>query len=161
MTTPQTFNIKGMHCASCAAIIEKTLKKVDGVHDVAVNYGTETAKIDFDEAKTNPHHLSQTIEPLGYTIAAAHAPTAASMGMSEDEHAAHLGLNQSKTEKLAEVAGRGGARVGGLARGRKWRGRVFFLIGRRGWGWPRSPRRSPPRSSSLRRLPQRTCSLSS
>ena len=94
-----------MHCASCAAIIEKTLKKVDGVHDVAVNYGTETAKIDFDEAKTNPHHLSQTIEPLGYTIAAAHAPTAASMGMSEDEHAAHLGLNQSKTEKLAEVAG--------------------------------------------------------
>src|SRR3990167_3542474 len=105
MTTPQTFNIKGMHCASCAAIIEKTLKKVDGVHDVAVNYGTETAKIDFDEAKTNPHHLSQTIEPLGYTIAAAHAPTAASMGMSEDEHAAHLGLNQSKREKLAEVAG--------------------------------------------------------
>ena len=105
MSTPQTFKIKGMHCASCAAIIEKTLKKVDGVHDVAVNYGTETAKIDFDEAKTNPHHLSQTIEPLGYTIAAAHAPTAASMGMSEDEHAAHLGLNQSKTEKLAEVAG--------------------------------------------------------
>src|SRR3989338_153463 len=105
MSTPKTFKIKGMHCASCAAIIEKTLKKVDGVHDVAVNYGTETAKIDFDEAKTNPHHLSQTIEPLGYTIAAAHAPTAASMGMSEDEHAAHLGLNQSKTEKLAEVAG--------------------------------------------------------
>ena len=94
-----------MHCASCAAIIEKTLKKVDGVHELAVNYGTETAKISFDGAKTSPHHLSQTIEPLGYTIAAAHAPTAASMGMSEDEHAAHLGLNQSKREKLAEVAG--------------------------------------------------------
>jgi Cu2+-exporting ATPase/Cu+-exporting ATPase len=30
--------------------------------------------------------------------------TAAEMGMSEDEHAEHLGLNQSKEEKLAELA---------------------------------------------------------
>jgi copper chaperone CopZ len=38
-----TFRVKGMHCASCASIIEKTLKKVDGVQHVEVNYGTETA----------------------------------------------------------------------------------------------------------------------
>lgn len=103
----KTFQIRGMHCASCAATIEKALKKIDGVVSADVNYGTETAKVVFDAAKTNHHHLSQNIEPLGYSLIApnsATAPTAESMGMSADEHAAHLGLNQSKNEKLAELA---------------------------------------------------------
>lgn len=98
-----TFRVKGMHCASCASIIEKTLKKVEGVQSVQVNYGTETAKVTFDETKTGHKHLSEKIEPLGYSFATP-APTAASMGMSQSEHAAHLGLNQSKAEKLAEIA---------------------------------------------------------
>jgi len=97
----QTYPIKGMHCASCASIIEKTLKKTEGVSSVEVNYGTETAKVSFDESKVNHHHLSQKIEPLGYSLIV--PPTATEMGMSANEHAAHLGLNQSKGEKLAEI----------------------------------------------------------
>jgi Cu2+-exporting ATPase/Cu+-exporting ATPase len=94
-----------MHCASCASIIEKSLKKVNGVHSIEVNPGTETAKITFDDSKTSPEHFSKVIEPLGYSLAIpSAAPTAADMGMSASEHAAHLGLNQSKTEKLAELA---------------------------------------------------------
>lgn len=76
-----------------------------------VNVGTEKAKISYDDAKTNVQALSKVIEPLGYTLVISDAPTAASsvqtateMGMSEDEHKAHLGLNQSKAEKLAELA---------------------------------------------------------
>lgn len=101
MASTQTYKIKGMHCASCAGIIEKTFKKVPGVESAEVNYGTETAKVAFDVGKTSPHHLSKAIEPLGYSLI---MPTAESMGMSESEHAAHLGLNQSKKEKLAEIA---------------------------------------------------------
>lgn len=101
MSHTQTYKIKGMHCGSCAGIIEKTLKKADGVDSVEANYGTEAAKITFDEAKTTPHHLSKKIEPLGYSLI---IPTADEMGMSPDEHAAHLGLNQSKKEKLIEIA---------------------------------------------------------
>ncbi len=98
----QTYNVKGMHCASCSSVIEKTFKKVDGVHSAEVNYGTEKAKVSFDPSKTNPHDLSNHIEPLGYSL---DIPASADeMGMSPDEHAAHLGLNQSKKEKLAEVA---------------------------------------------------------
>jgi Cu2+-exporting ATPase/Cu+-exporting ATPase len=91
-----------MHCASCSSVIEKTFKKVEGVHSAEVNYGTEKAKISFDPAKTDPHKLSKHIEPLGYSLEV--SATAEEMGMSADEHAAHLGLNQSKKEKLAEVA---------------------------------------------------------
>ena len=98
----QTYNIKGMHCASCSSIIEKTFKKVEGVASVEVNYGTEKAKVSFDPAKTNPRDLSKHIEPLGYSLEV--PMTAEEMGMSESEHAAHLGLNQSKKEKLVEVA---------------------------------------------------------
>lgn len=90
-----------MHCASCSAIIEKTFKKINGVKSAEVNYGTEKAKVSFDSSKTNPEDLSKHIEPLGYSLI---IPTAEEMGMSADEHTAHLGLNQSKKEKLAEIA---------------------------------------------------------
>src|SRR3990167_11305557 len=101
MTSPKIYKIKGMHCASCAGIIERTFKKTEGVESAEVNYGTETAKISYNESKTSPHHLSKKIEPLGYSLVV--TQTAAEMGMSADEHAAHLGLNQSKQEKLAEI----------------------------------------------------------
>src|SRR3989344_2852921 len=98
-----TYIVKGMHCASCSATIEKTFKKVVGVESAEVNYGTEKAKVTFDPDKTNPEYLSKQIEPLGYSLEI--AQTASEMGMSENEHAEHLGLNQSKKEKLAELAG--------------------------------------------------------
>lgn len=97
----ETYKVKGMHCASCAGIIERTFKKEDGVHSVEANYGTESVKVAFDETKTNPHHLSEKIEKLGYSLV---VPTAEEMGMSASEHAEHLGINQSKKEKLEEIA---------------------------------------------------------
>ncbi|MCC7356765.1 MAG: cadmium-translocating P-type ATPase [Candidatus Doudnabacteria bacterium] len=109
MENSQTYRVKGMHCASCAGIIEKTLKKTAGVDSVEVNYGTETCKIAFDENKINPQDLSQKIEKFGYSLATPaeqgmnHEMTAEQMGHSPSEHAEHLGLNQSKEEKLAEL----------------------------------------------------------
>ncbi len=111
MNHPKTYIVKGMHCASCAGIIEKTFKKTEGVDFAEVNYGTEKVKVVFDESKISAKALSKKIEPLGYSLALdqenkhAHGnQSAEEMGMSPDEHAAHLGLNQSKKEKLAEVA---------------------------------------------------------
>jgi Cu+-exporting ATPase len=108
MNTSKIYRVKGMHCASCASIIEKTFKKTEGVHSVEVNYGTEKAKLAFDESKTSADELSKKIEPLGYSLSldqevTHHGMSASEMGMSADEHAAHLGLNQSKKEKLAEL----------------------------------------------------------
>src|SRR3989344_189853 len=79
----QIYGVKGMHCASCAAIIEQTFKKVVGVHSAEVNYGTEKAKITFDSTKTDPHHLSGAIEKLGYSL--------------------DIEIDQSKKEKLSEI----------------------------------------------------------
>ena len=101
--------IKGMHCASCAGIIESTLSKKEGVGSIEVNFGTETAKIDFDNTKTNTAELSKEIEKLGYSFIAddtqnlSEHQTAKEMGMSEDEHRMHTGIGQPKEEKLKEL----------------------------------------------------------
>src|SRR3990167_2044639 len=72
MNHTQTYKIKGMHCASCASIIEKTFKKKEGVQSVEVNYATETAKVAHDAEKVSAQELSKSIEPLGYSLALEH-----------------------------------------------------------------------------------------
>jgi P-type Cu+ transporter len=68
MSTQQTFKLRGMHCASCASLVERAFASTNGVISAEVNYGTETAKVSFDEARTNPAQLSKAIEPLGYSL---------------------------------------------------------------------------------------------
>lgn len=91
----RTYSVKGMHCASCAGIIEKTFRKTDGVISAEVNYGTETAKIVFEGEKVDPKRLSNTIEPLGYSL---------EMPQGED-HSMHTGVGRSKHEKMMELEG--------------------------------------------------------
>ncbi|OGN19159.1 MAG: copper-translocating P-type ATPase [Candidatus Yanofskybacteria bacterium RIFCSPLOWO2_02_FULL_45_10] len=95
MNAPQTFRIKGMHCASCAGIIEKTLKQQIGVESAEVNYGTEKAKVIFDGAKIGLVQLSKRIEPLGYSLVVEQM----------EDHSEHSGMSQSKSDKLAELKG--------------------------------------------------------
>ncbi|MEO6728568.1 MAG: heavy metal translocating P-type ATPase [Candidatus Dojkabacteria bacterium] len=107
-----TLPVKGMHCASCSQTIEKTLKKVDGVESCEVNYGNEKAKIEFDPKKTNIKDLSKKIEPFGYSLVnSTHKmPDGSEMkmedmpGMKGMDHSEHLGLNQSREDKLVELA---------------------------------------------------------
>ena len=91
-------SVKGMHCASCASVIELTLKKNEGVLSVESNYATETTTIAFDETKTNPEKLSKIIEPLGYSFL---LPVETNSGAGEN---AGLDKTESKKEKLQEIA---------------------------------------------------------
>jgi Cu2+-exporting ATPase/Cu+-exporting ATPase len=103
----KTLKVKGMHCASCSSIIERTVKKIDGVEEISVNPGTENAKISFDESKTSIDQFNKKLEPLGYSIVVPQEhhnnQSAKDMNMSEDEHKAHLGLGQSKEDKIEEL----------------------------------------------------------
>ena len=59
--------IGGMTCASCAARVEKALKKVAGVTGVSVNLATEMANVD-TAAGVSRQTLEQSIIDAGYTI---------------------------------------------------------------------------------------------
>jgi Cu2+-exporting ATPase/Cu+-exporting ATPase len=64
----QTFPIRGMHCASCSTILERTFKKIPTIQTVAVNYGTENVNLTYDDTLATPQDLSKIIEPLGYSL---------------------------------------------------------------------------------------------
>lgn len=56
----------GMHCASCATLIERSLTKVPGVEQVNVNFAAEKASITFDPLQTNAGKLIDTVRNAGY-----------------------------------------------------------------------------------------------
>ena len=64
--TRANFNIFGMHCASCAALIERKVKKVSGVKEVNVNYGAEKARVVFDSASANEEKIKAAVKAAGY-----------------------------------------------------------------------------------------------
>ena len=76
--TTQTYSVKGMHCASCAAIITKKLSKVEGIKEVNVNLATETAKLEFDNNSLTPEALNEVINKYGYSIEVEEPPAALS-----------------------------------------------------------------------------------
>ena len=57
--------IKGMHCRSCAALIEEKLKHQPGISVIKVNYESQKAAIVFDEIKISENEICQTIENNG------------------------------------------------------------------------------------------------
>ena len=65
MTTKKSFPIVGMHCASCAKLIERKLSKIPGVLSCAVNYGSEQATIEADE-KVKDGDLTKAVADIGY-----------------------------------------------------------------------------------------------
>lgn len=67
MSTTKTYKVSGMHCASCANIIERKLKKLQGIEDVAVSYANESAQIVKDDA-LNLEAINAMTAPLGYTF---------------------------------------------------------------------------------------------
>lgn len=69
--TKITLNVDGMHCAACAARIEKSLRALPGVSDASVNLATETAAVQFDDSLLQADGLIDSINRLGYSAEAA------------------------------------------------------------------------------------------
>lgn len=62
------FDVKGMHCASCANIIKRKLEKLPGVTAATINFASETAEISMaDHVALDT--MNSAISPLGYTLA--------------------------------------------------------------------------------------------
>jgi len=62
----KSFPIVGMHCASCAKLIERSLSKVPGVTGASVNYGSESATVEVDESKVKDRDLENAVTNIGY-----------------------------------------------------------------------------------------------
>ncbi|MFA6227754.1 MAG: heavy metal translocating P-type ATPase [Patescibacteria group bacterium] len=64
----QTYDISGMHCASCALTIEKKLKGVPGVKGATVNFATEQANVEYDCDKCTEEQIIKAVKQTGYGV---------------------------------------------------------------------------------------------
>lgn len=60
------FTIRGMHCASCVRVLEKSLSRVSGVSEANVNLATEKATVSFDPSISTLSDLSDAVSSVGY-----------------------------------------------------------------------------------------------
>ena len=65
----EILGIRGMHCASCAVTIERSIKKVPGIINAQVNFGTEKAVVDYDPNVANLSKITQAVKKVGYDVA--------------------------------------------------------------------------------------------
>jgi len=65
-----------MHCAGCAARIEKELSAAPGVVEATVNFATARASIRFAAARTDIEHLGEVVRGMGYEVLAGSAAAA-------------------------------------------------------------------------------------
>lgn len=66
-----TVPILGMHCANCATTIEKSLVKLPGMGQVAVNLSTEKAILEFNPGRVTGQQILKQVRGAGYDIAVA------------------------------------------------------------------------------------------
>ena len=67
-----TLPITGMTCANCAANIERSLNKIDGIHEVAVNFASEKANVRFDPDQLNITDVVDNVKHAGYKVVTQH-----------------------------------------------------------------------------------------
>jgi len=60
--------VKGMHCASCSVLIDKTLSKQPGIVSAKTSYGAEKTAIEFDDSKISLVDIDKFINKLGYDL---------------------------------------------------------------------------------------------
>src|SRR5690349_23194320 len=76
---PETLDVPvlGMHCAACAARIEKALARAPGVSRAGVNFATGRASVAFDPDVTGPDALRAVVRDQGYDAVLPEAGAAA------------------------------------------------------------------------------------
>ena len=65
-----SFPVVGMTCASCAARIERVLRKQSGVTEASVNFASSKAAVVFDSSAADAESIAQTIERAGFQVPA-------------------------------------------------------------------------------------------
>jgi Cu+-exporting ATPase len=60
--------ISGMHCATCAVNIEESLGQLKDVSKVQVNFGTDTAHVEFDPKTVSLTELEKAVKTAGYDV---------------------------------------------------------------------------------------------
>ncbi len=68
------FPVTGMHCASCAARVEKAIKNNTGVKNAAVNLSAATVLIEYNPADSGDTDFKKSLQDIGFDLIVAEKP---------------------------------------------------------------------------------------
>jgi Cd2+/Zn2+-exporting ATPase/copper chaperone len=63
-----SFTIEGMHCTSCAMVIDGALEDTDGVLNATTSYAKSVVSVEFDKNKVDENKLKKVIIANGYSV---------------------------------------------------------------------------------------------
>lgn len=64
----ELYPLRGMHCASCAANVDRTLSGLQGVTSVQVNFASEKVRVVYDPAALTPAQLAEAVKQIGFEL---------------------------------------------------------------------------------------------
>lgn len=64
----KSYPVMDMSCAACASYVEKQLKEVTGVQEVAVNFATGRVNLVYNDQQITPVQLQKVVEEAGYGL---------------------------------------------------------------------------------------------
>jgi Cu+-exporting ATPase len=99
--TKIVLKVKGMHCASCAILIDKLLGRQAGVVKTSTSYGAQKVALEFDETKITLEQIDGFVNKLGYDVI---RPDEESGSLEEEEAAEAKQLLLAKRRVIAAFA---------------------------------------------------------
>jgi len=102
--TTRSYFVKGMHCASCAAIITKKLSKVESIKEVNVNLATEKATLEFENNALSTEAVNDVISKYGFTFIAEQDETSCTLAAKNSASGALLLKEEKQKELLEQLA---------------------------------------------------------
>ena len=61
----KTFDVIGVHCASCKSLIERNVNKLDGINMVNVNFAAAKMMVDYDEKVVDLEEIAKAVASAG------------------------------------------------------------------------------------------------
>lgn len=66
--TKKRFQIRGMHCGSCAMLIDGALEDLKGVKSASTSYARQITEVEYDENKVSEVEIISAVEAAGYAV---------------------------------------------------------------------------------------------
>ena len=102
-TVKKSLPIVGMHCTSCARVIESRVKKIPGVSSVYVNFAAE--KMTVEGNKNIPDDkIEETVRKLGYAVGSQSSNSSMTFSVSGMDNPHCAGIIESVLKKLPGVS---------------------------------------------------------
>ncbi|CRK55265.1 Heavy metal transport/detoxification protein [Alloactinosynnema sp. L-07] len=68
--TTHVFRVEGMHCGSCALLIDDALEDLPGVRSTQTTIKQARSTVELDADRSSPQDVIRVIEELGYRASA-------------------------------------------------------------------------------------------